>query len=118
MKTELILELANLVEAQPHTDRKASSGFSMVAMTHDCGTPACIAGWAAWEARGRPSAFKSDNCFMIGREYLDINTDQAFRLFMPRDWEENKHTPAQAARTLRHLARTGEVVWNLTAEGT
>ncbi|MBB3411264.1 hypothetical protein FHT87_005217 [Rhizobium sp. BK316] len=118
MKKEHILALADLIEEQEHTEEDDAEGFTMTAITHDCGTPACIAGWAAWEALGRPSGHLYDvACDLEGEatDYLGINPMKADLLFYPPEevglYQEI--TPSQAAATLRHLAETGEVDWTV-----
>lgn len=52
MNTDRILALADLIESLPHTSTGAKDGFCMSSYTHNCNTPSCIAGWAAFEAKG------------------------------------------------------------------
>jgi hypothetical protein len=117
MNRERILALADLIEEQPHTDEEADEGFTMESITHDCGTPACIAGWAAWEALGR----QRGDLYSIhtdldakAREFLDIDPLKAEDLFYPPfPIVYATVTPSEAAATLRHLAETGEVDWSV-----
>jgi hypothetical protein len=39
--------LAQVIEQQPHTTPDAADGFNMARLRHICGTPCCIAGFAA-----------------------------------------------------------------------
>lgn len=112
MNVERILHLADIIETQPHTSAEAESGFSMQDYTHRCGTPSCIAGWAN-------SVFEAVdlNSGEVAAVILGLDFEQESSLFYPSGYSEaSKHTPAQAARTLRHLAATGEVDWSLPVE--
>jgi hypothetical protein len=107
VNVERILALADLIEKQPHTSFNADSGFTMEKWTHHCGTPACIAGWAEFEAK------RTTGANVDADEYLGLSIDQAEDLFFMWDSEISltETTPSQAATTLRHLAETGEVIW-------
>lgn len=126
MNKDRILALADLIEKQPHTVSLHGSGFCMNYVLHSCGTPSCIAGWAAWEEEGRPKAVSTpDTGWSLeckAQKYLGLATsveaelsDIAYSLFYPEgdrvDLYDNI-TPAQAAACLRHLAETGEVDWD------
>ena len=117
MRKDRILALADLIEQQPHTDEDAAEGFTMESITHDCGTPACIAGWAAWEASGRQSRDLYDIYADVegqAREFLGIGYSEADVLFYPPfPVIYATVTPTEAAATLRHLAETGRVDWSV-----
>lgn len=128
MNKERILALADLIEKQPHTGEADLSGFNMEWLTHDCGTPSCIAGWAAWENDGRPSKMDVDWGFYAVEnraatwmgfaeitEGLSESEDQTFLLFYPQNPYDDYHsiTPSHAAAVLRNLAETGEVNWDI-----
>jgi hypothetical protein len=114
---ERILALADLIEQQPHADKEASEGFTMSSITHDCGTPACIAGWAAWEAVGRKNGDLYDFDLDIegkARDFLGISPTKADALFYPYEFKAyGEITPSEAAATLRRLAETGQVDWQI-----
>jgi hypothetical protein len=111
MNKDRILALATFIEQQPHErDWCAPSGFGMGAVLHTCGTPSCIAGWAGWEAQGRPDTVKGD-AEGDGQEYLGIDGTTANDLFYPKRLNYLDITPAQAASVMRELAETGEVNW-------
>lgn len=128
MNKERILALADLIERQPFANEfDAPEGFGMVSAEHACGTPSCIAGWAYWEAQGRPQIINTD--YQVAAEYLGLAPPEtswiespADRLFFPGHPDANVHragwnaTPAQAATVLRHLAETGEVNWSIILE--
>ena len=80
-----------------------------------CGTPACIAGHAAWLV-GNWCRWGSRT--FSARVWLDLSSFQADCLFdsMPfgpfgTEPDISAPTPQDAAATLRHLAETGEVDW-------
>lgn len=113
MNRERILALADLIEQQPHTEIGAASGFNMEDFTHPCGTPACIAGWAAFMfdkefEPGKTTMKYSEHAGML----LGLDYRKAADLFLltPGIGLE-EITPAHAATTLRHLAETGDVEW-------
>lgn len=112
MNKERILELADVIEKQPHTTRHSEGGFNMSCYTHECGTPSCIAGWATshWGIDA-PSSGMAD----AAAELLGISKEAADDLFLMPAFsmhEMNRIKPSQAARTLRHLAENGEVDWS------
>lgn len=128
MNKDRILALADLIETLPDAESSfATSGFDMRYVTHECGTPSCIAGWAAWEAQGRPEFVKDPNerdFYSIERlaaKYLGLPTTGistlAFPLFYPQDANGQNYesydglTSATVAKTLRHFAETGEIRW-------
>lgn len=132
MNKERILTLADIIEAQPHTGVDAEKGFNMNSILHNyCNTPCCIAGWAVWEAQGRPERvdrYKYETGLEIpAAEYLEMPLDpqhdcgSAMRLFYPDDDEINDRNyqdlqPSEAAKVLRHLAETGKVDWSIINE--
>lgn len=91
MNTDHIRQLADVIERQPHTDLNAPTGFNMCNWTHNCGTPACICGWANF--------VQDDDDIHLG----DVST--------AREWLGI--TPTHAAAVLRHLADTGKVDWSV-----
>jgi hypothetical protein len=116
MNVERILELADLIEKQPHTTEEADDGFSMDWFTHDCGTPSCIGGWAIFlQSRDRKIldvVSESGGKFSeVAASVLGLGEFEASELFFPTIVDMDQITPADAAYTLRHLAKTGEVVW-------
>lgn len=124
MNKERVLALADLIECQPHVDPLGidpylePSGFNMNCFTHSCGTPSCIAGFAAWEYNGR-KINDSDETESKAREYLGLASYfGAKRLFFPTvsGRECASITPQEAAQVLRHLAETGEVDWSIINE--
>jgi hypothetical protein len=115
MNVERILALADIIEAQPHTSSSDESGFNMNAYSHHCGTPCCIAGWAA----GNVAGLDEEDVFHVAAALLDLSSTLAVQLFIPpfdgARW--GMITPAQAAITLRNLAATGIVDWSHVGAG-
>ncbi|MBD8651518.1 hypothetical protein IFT66_10560 [Rhizobium sp. CFBP 13726] len=112
MNKERILALADLIEQQLHTTPSAPIGFTMSDYVHSCGTPACIAGWAAWESENQPDFLDWRQVDFKATKYLGLDQETSEKLFEPEgvsSWFEI--TPAHAAFTLRHLARAGVVDW-------
>jgi len=123
MNKERILDLADIIE----NDRLPLVRFDInwwarreYESPHECGTIACIAGYAVAAAYGNRIAkhFKTD----VGgeaRRILGLTVDEARELFSD-GWRTLKPRPTnkQAARVLRHLAATGKVDWSIAlAEG-
>lgn len=86
----------------------------------DCGTAACIAGWAAYLFDGSPISCALPNtgeteAHEAAAELLGLNEDEAYALFIPivlaGRW--NDITNADAALVLDHLIRTGRVDWSV-----
>lgn len=108
MNVERILELADLIEQQPHASGDGEDGFCMAEYRHDCGTPSCIGGWASFKWGDNRGGL------LDAAEILGLDHALARQLFDPgMDFHYWSTTPAEAALTLRHLAKTGEVVWEL-----
>lgn len=116
MNKERILALADLIEKQPHVKLNEAPGFNMSDYRHKCGTPACIAGWAA--EISEENSFNGTN--YLAEKYLELDRITAKMLFAPhfiagyhKAWKSwNDITPQQAATTLRKLVETGEVDWS------
>lgn len=119
LQVDRIRHLADVIEAQPHTELNDSTGFNMSDWTHNCGTPSCICGWANHlrnESEGRTVMLASPR--EAGRWLgFDDDDDRRYVLFKPStidpdNW--NAITPAHAAAVLRHLADTGVVDWSVS----
>lgn len=103
MNTERILKLADVIEE--------SETYDQTQFFHPCGTPGCIAGHAVTMLG---SDEKGPNTSEIAREELGLDEVQATALFFVWPFTINP-TAKQAATVLRHLARTGEVDWEVAA---
>lgn len=125
MRTDRILELADVIERQPEyhsPHRRGESGFTMSRYVHhaDCGSPACIAGWAVHKYVPR-RYWNQDLVASYAREALGLDLVTAKDLFVPRSLAAHVQaspgssryiSPQRAARTLRYLACTGHVDWD------
>ena len=136
MKTERILEIADLIEAghdRMHFDMQTygcsvgpDDGYSI------CGTAACIAGWAVARFGKTGRATKVNHRRMLEDDgealasahenaagVLGLGCVTAKSLFLPNSDEQgvdlHQVTEDHAVRTLRHLAKTGKVDWRATA---
>lgn len=130
MNKRRIRDLAKLLDllADPDSSPKLGFNISMFAANgigddsgHQCGTTACIAGWAV-AAFGpedkkplvlKPVKDSQENTDAIcceAERLLGLDGDTACRLFMGGIHETR--TPSDAAKVLRHLAKTGEVIWH------
>ena len=114
MNKEKVLALADYVEA--------SRTFDMSSYTHDCDTPACLAGHGArlfWKLDLQGLNLEDG----VASE-LDIAGGKANKLFRPVTYNfhfsadlngEGYITKEHAVATLRHLAKTGEVDYDKCA---
>lgn len=122
MNKERLLDLADIIE----NDRLPNVKFDMtVGVAHrpsinpECGTAACIAGYALCAAFGNKVAKKKflfwGNAWFAAKRVLGLSAHEASRLFEPYD-DNNKiarKTRAQAVKVLRHAAETGEINWSV-----
>lgn len=126
MNKERILALADVIEAQPHTDGDSPSGFNLDTATHACGTPSCIGGFAC--ALGL--SLNLDESLLnhlsdwselsVGAQWLELTGESwrrgvSMELFAPSTISTSNWinvTPLDAAITLRKLAETGKVDWS------
>lgn len=115
-----ILALAKLIEALPEEK------FDMQDTRMNCGSPSCIAGWAAWEQQGRPkflddnqNAWTSgtNNLVNSALKYFGIEEDGQYQIMSElfrgeyRSFDNAMLTKEDAVEALREFARTGEIVW-------
>ena len=79
---------------------------------HNCGTAACIGGWAVTQMARDLGVTVIPTVTGVGStaaEYLGLDPTQSDRLFHPSNLSER--TQAEALATLDHLIATGEVQW-------
>lgn len=107
MNKQRILDLADHIEHLPHvTGCDAVPGvdsFTMEYVRYNCGTPACICGWAA-HFLGNPNRLSYEK---DAADYLGLDERWArVHLFYPRGTGCNlsELTPQRAAEALRRLA--------------
>ncbi|APH74136.1 hypothetical protein [Aquibium oceanicum] len=118
------------VETEPNPEVKENVG-------HQCGTVSCIAGWAAqflnFDGTLRDTPRKESQMVeefgidhptyapepIVAAKLLGLDELDAETLFEPMNYgpaihlEWDEVTPRQAAKVLRHLAKTGEVEWEV-----
>lgn len=106
MNIEAILAVADAIEADARPELQFDMACWGNEVRHNCRTPACIAGYAAFPLGGGSVVHRAE-------DVLDLATDTAQRLFLASDSRRylEEITPAQAVAVLRHLAATGEVNW-------
>jgi hypothetical protein len=130
VNTDRILELADVIEGH-----KLDLGFNMASFAdhatlaypdksgHDCGTTACIAGWAiamkkgTWIVEELALDVMGNMELDVDKEassYLEIGYSTSADLFYrwPTGTMPGEVTPELAAATLRLLAETGRVDWD------
>lgn len=135
MNREMILRVADAIEAAAKPDAKPSIGFNMESFVneaasefepdqtgHQCGTTACIAGWAmhlSGDDLSRVEYLTSNGCIRRGAAILGLDFDDADDLFTVCDdsLSLEEITPSQAVSVLRHLAETGDVDWSIAERG-
>ena len=134
MNKQNILRLAEVLERNElarlgigfNMDRYYKTGSALEDKSgHNCGTTACIAGWAVAlfneDGTPRTEPFVEDPykhgipIANLGRVALGLSYSIADALFTPElpDHIWSSITPQVAAKTLRSLAETGEVRWDL-----
>ncbi len=109
---ELAAEIVNVIKAHPEQHFQASWGEG-----NECGTTACIAGWAAFltgkahyevDSQGGMSLL-TENGFMdfdeISAKLLELNQETADKLFFYYNNEG-------ALKALEHIAAGEEVPWS------
>ena len=114
MHRERALSLAKHLEGLETSRVGDGDGYCQGSWTHECGTPACVAGHAAALSRGREWV-KGSAPGPISREaarWLELEEEEAAVLFraIPFRWR-SAPTARDAAATVRHMAETGQVEW-------
>ncbi len=120
MNVENILKVADAIEQHSIPDlgfnmydyaiNLASYGEGIADNSgHNCGTTACIAGWAV-AVRDNTSEIERSDFFDEARDYLELTERQAHSLFLGN--MSPKTTPAQAVKVMRNLAETGVIDWD------
>jgi len=125
MNTENIRMLADVIGVQDHTSANSRHGFNMANYLHPCGTPCCIAGFAA--KISEMEEVTKTGIFNDAAEWLGIDLAMANELFCPqvhgllpavsmqngekREMLHEDITPKMAKKVLMNLAETGIVDW-------
>lgn len=107
----------------------AKSGFNMEVYSHECGTPSCMAGYAASEAIGYKNykiitedQGNGDFSHPLAQNWLGLTEDQALILFLPNesdDWNMFDIKPKHAIKALEIILKEGKVksnIWDTVME--
>ena len=113
LSPERVEMLASLIESLPHTGFEASDGFNMNHFSHVCGSPSCIAGWAASLMGIWGCSYPNGPAILV--DFLGCNIRQAHHLYLgnfsPRGGMDSI-TPSQAAAAIRSLLDpNAELYW-------
>lgn len=120
MNEERILALADLIEPLPlqpeqYEGDPEKAQFGMAQWWYSCGTPSCVAGWAAHMAASERVTFPPDVVTIQerGAYYLGISEETSEHLFMADRTRYPIHqlTARAAAWCLRNLVKTRRVAW-------
>ena len=123
MNKERILELADVIEGKTHHRRGELSllqrlggrerFFNMDTYNFECGAPACLAGWAIhlFDDSDDRHLWPPRRLVETAGRLLGLTHEQASKLFLPDPLVRGGISPERAAKTLRHLAKTGKVIY-------
>lgn len=117
MHVERTLALADLISGLEHADpNKPANGegkFNMTRYAFPCGSPACIAGYAAAMAqKDAEYDYKAERTEYAAARYLELTSKEASDLFVPEGYTFGDGiTPEGAATVLRKFVETGIVDW-------
>ena len=105
MNVKRLRQLADHIESLP------TGAYDQTRYLHFCGSPACIAGHAvalfgSGRLPERIGLYSGLAC-----DLLDLDDDKGDALFSAFPPLGRDARPDDAARVLRHLAATGDVVW-------
>lgn len=108
---KLLIERLNNVRNidDPHSTKP--NGFNMNYIKYNCGTPACIAGWAAWYQLGKPEVLGDGvRAEQRAAEWLGIRLDWAMEhLFYPKWWVTwEAIRPSDAVEALTNIMEAGD----------
>lgn len=119
-----ILALADAIEAAAAPDANPKIGFNMADYVglerlnhdrtgHDCGTTACIAGWAVFLEYGINELVGAGHTGRKAADILGLSDAEADAMFTPSGLGVSYHSiqPHHAVEMLRRYAKTGAVVW-------
>lgn len=110
MKTEALISLADFLENEINDYQ-----FDMTQLKDDCGTIACIAGWACLReyAEEERTYVPVSQIVKDARFYLGLDENQSKHLFLSDIvvGEIPNVTRAEAISVLRHAAETGIISW-------
>ena len=93
------------------------SEYDQRRITHDCGTPACIAGHAIYTGGAihlLDNEVGSNSMYILdcAAKYLELSEDEKFNIFRAFPFVHGyKTTKQEAVRMLKNFLEIGEVVW-------
>lgn len=90
------------------------SGFAIRQQLHNCGTTACIGGWAA-ALGGEEGTIGNAWSDKEVREWMGLPETGAY-WSLCYAYPTESITPKQAARVIRNLIATGSVDWSILSE--
>jgi hypothetical protein len=99
--------LAQLIESQPHTNLDDEAGFNMRSVSHHCGSPSCIAGWAGLLLGIPTCRIATIKAASVISDFLRCDLAEAKWLYYGDfAYQQNlwEITPSQAAAAIRQLA--------------
>ena len=122
MNVERIRQVADMIErvGDAHKAGGLDVGYDQLRCLHDCGTPACIAGFTAALAEDKDEhadlsytdAIAESWLLGIAQSWLDLTIGQAYDLFHGEPFgHDDPPTAEEAAACLRGLADSGGVKW-------
>ena len=130
MNKERLAMVRDAIAANP-------DGYDQVAWLHSCGTPSCVAGWAAYlsleedetlcivtrDQKAYAHVMRGslmgeyaivDDVRVRAVNWLELNASQSDGMFMPFPFGEDgvrSPSPNEAVAMLGHAIETGEVLW-------
>lgn len=114
MNKEKVLELADIIE-QGHEGMRFDMEHFWV--HNECGTAACIAGWAVFAFHDRQaSEINPDDVPYIASEVLELNNRERDLLFFGGAYPMSVIKKEHAVAVLRRFAETGEIAWEEVME--
>ena len=88
-----------------------SETYDQSMFSHECGTPACIAGHAC-AMEGIELDKAEEDIWIIAKEILGLTFKQSMYLFQASPYFTRRLVEKwEAIKTLQHLLETGDVVW-------
>lgn len=125
----LIERLRTVEHSVERTPTQQTNKFWMNVLTYECGTPACIAGWAAWYALEMPETMTPINTNIERRaaEWLGLDYSWCMSyLFYPSAWLFwDAIQPEHAIAALQNIldagpnnyeVLTGPLLWGMTRD--
>ena len=110
------MNVENINKLISHMESIEDREYSQRTYTHDCGTPACIAGHAAHLSpektfRMMNKALAGNDIGLVAERWLDVSSYHALIMFKPYPLGRYYVTKQDAINMLKNLIETGDVVW-------